>query len=344
MSPRQDNDHFSNEEHSFVSDIVNFCRHIMRAAEGMSPEQGSSLSAEASMLITELHELMNVRLQSMNSETPGEDEAWESIETTRHRLGTIIGLNEAVEAANPFAILGIAAFALLEVHEGPFGEWQRHLQGARSLLDHHCRTPEALTKLSVTVTGLVRIVYQLVWLDTLGALARGTTGLIFDDWHRDMLDAEYLLTMACEPDTFALFNAVAKGEMVLDPLNGAMLALDQLAKIDNDTSQRGLATNVNRYGATLAALARLPDTALPSRQSALSSTVERMCLAIDAMEATSQFYIHVTVPVYLAGMFAETNRQCEAVRTYYTNCRITGGRYLDALPKCTARWRDIGLG
>lgn len=331
------------DQNSFITSLVAFCQHII-SSDGSVGDHGHYLSAEAVRLISRLHDLMKARIEGRSTVPLAGGEGWDSIDTARHRLAALVGLNEALEAANPFAFLGIAAFAVLEVCDSPFGEWQRHLHGAKSLLDFHCPDPPALEKLSHTVTGLTEIVARLVWWDTLGAIARGSKGLIFDDWHRQTLDQRLFQVVGCSADTLDLFSRVAKGEAATNTLSCCVMAMEQLAKIDADESAWGLSANVNRCASAIAMLTQLEGTTDRHVQRALDSAVERTCQLIARMTPSSIYYIHVAVSAYLAGMHATTLHQCEILRAYWHHCNHAGvQRYPDGLAKCEERWRARGL-
>ncbi|KAH0594774.1 hypothetical protein MHUMG1_07609 [Metarhizium humberi] len=331
------------DRNSFITSLIAFYQHII-SSDGSAADHGHYLSSEAVGLISKLHDLMKARIEGRLAGPFAGGDMWDSIDTARHRLAALIGLNEALEAANPFAFLGIAAFAVLEVCDSPFGEWQRHLHGAKSLLDYHCADPPALEQLSHTVTGLTEIVARLVWWDTLGAIARGSKGLIFDDWHRQTLDQSIFEVVGCSADTFDLFSRVAKGEVATDALSCCILAMDQLAKIDPDESAWVLSANVNRCASAIAVLAQLEGTAHDHAQRAMNSAVERACQLIARMTPSSIYYIHVAVSAYLTGMHATSTRQCQILRAYWHHCNHAGvQRYPDGLAKCEERWRARGL-
>ncbi|KAK2608851.1 hypothetical protein QQS21_002564 [Conoideocrella luteorostrata] len=331
------------DQNSFITSLVAFCQHIISSDDDSAGEHCRYLSAEAVRLISQLHDLMKARIEGRRGVPLLSGEVWDSIDTARHRLVALIGLNEALEAGNPFAFLGIAAFAVLEVCDSPFGEWQRHLHGAKSLLDYHCPNPAALESLSRTVTGLTEIVARLVWFDTLGAIARGTRGLIFDDWHRRTVDHRLFQVVGCSSDSFDLFSWVASGRVATDAVTSCVTAIEQLAKIDSDESPWGLSANVNRCASAISVLAQL-DLAEATTMRALASAVDRACQLIAAMAPSSMYYIHVAVSAYLAGMHASSTHQCQILRTYWHRCNNAGvQRYPDGLAKCEDRWRSKGL-
>ncbi|GAO15389.1 hypothetical protein UVI_02010520 [Ustilaginoidea virens] len=331
------------DQNSFMTSLVAFCQHII-STDMSGGDRGHYLSIEAARLISQLHDLMKARIEGRAGAPLARGETWDSIETARHRLAVLIGLNEALEAANPFAFLGIAAFAVLEVCDSPFGEWQRHLHGAKSLLDYHCPDHGALQDLSRTVTGLTEIVARLVWFDTLGAIARGSQGLIFDEWHRRTVDQRLFQVVGCSADSFELFSKVASGHVAAHAMDACMLAMEQLASVNaDDDSAWGVSANVNRCASAIAVLAQLGG-ADRSAQRAMAAAVQHACDLIASMSPLSIYYIHVAVPAYLAGMNATAWGQCEIIRTYWHRCNHLGvQRYPDGLAKCEERWKARGL-
>lgn len=345
-----DNGDGSTDTGSFVNRLAAFCRQII-SVNGHSHGTNRYLSAEAISLVSHLSDFMQARIESRSTADAyggGAGEKTESVDAARHRLAALVGLNEALRDANPFALLAIAAFAFFEVYDSAFGEWQRHLYGARSLLDCHCRSRAELEDLSETVTGLTEIVARLVWFDTLGAIARQTSGLIFDDWHRGLLNDKFFRLVGCPEDTFDLFIHVAKMDEASDPVGSCILAMEQLLRLDaSDSTDWGLSANAHRCAAAIAVLGRISEqTAAMSRRSAMASAVERICQIIAATPSSSQFYIHMAVPAYLAGMNATTPQQCDAVRRYWQHCNIARVlRYPGGLARCEEEWqaKKIGL-
>ncbi|POR33151.1 Uncharacterized protein TPAR_06671 [Tolypocladium paradoxum] len=336
------------DDQSFVNRLAASCRQIM-SVSGRNHGTNRYLSAEALSLVSHLSDFMQARIESRStadSYSWGVGEKTESLATARHRLAALVGLNEALHEANPFALLAIAAFAFFEVYDSPFGEWQRHLYCARSLLDCHCRSRAELADLSETVTGLTEIVARLVWLDTLGAVARQTTGLIFDNWHRGILNDKFLQVVGCLEDTFGLFIYVANMDEASDPVGSCILAMEQLLRLDaSDATDLGLASNAHRCAAALAVLGRISEAkTATSTQSALASAAERICQIIAGTPTSSQFYVHMAVPAYLAGMHATTPQQCDAVRRYWQYCNTARvPRYPGGLARCDEEWRAKGL-
>lgn len=243
----------------------------------------------------------------------------------RSRLTALAQVNRAIEAANPFAFLGIATFAVFEVCDDTFGEWQCHLHGARHLLEYHrCRTLADLQRMAQLVPGLMDILARLVWFDLSGSVVRGsvvngsfTTPLIFEDWHRHvLLDASIYETVGITADTCALYVDVAKARLVGRPVQACLRAAEQILKVDERASgghlsDWSLATNVHRCAAALAVLGQLQESQdqlaaknggmqdpdmLEDRaawEATTHAAVDKLCSALAATPASSPFYIHL---------------------------------------------------
>ncbi|CAK7265152.1 hypothetical protein SEPCBS57363_001435 [Sporothrix epigloea] len=327
----------------------------------------------------------------------------DSLEMVKHRLAALAHVNRAIDAANPFAFLGIATFAVFEVcDDTTFGEWQRHLYGARHLLDyHHCQSLADLQRLAAMVPGLMDILARLVWFDVSGAVVHvavdgpllssvnecidghvenkaadlvppliGATtslstparpGLIFDDWHRQvLLDDEFFATVGVSADACALYVDVAKARLAQHSTRACLRATEQLLRVAAapGLSDWELAVNVNRCAAAVALLqqARRARRVSPNYEAntspeenlawkvTLAAAVDKLCAALAATPASSRFYIHLAVGAYVAGMQVRTQEHCAVIRQYWRNCNVRGiSRYPGGLARCEEHWRRIGL-
>ncbi|KAH8681845.1 hypothetical protein BX600DRAFT_505487 [Xylariales sp. PMI_506] len=335
---------------SFFSRLADLCYQIAYGG-ARAPDSSDFLSAEAIQLISRLHEFVKTRTGRWSTAGVASDGAnpslSESVDTDSLRQAVLTHLNEALKTANPFSILGIAAFAVFEVCDAPFGDWQRHLRGARSLLDQHCWDRTGLQRLARDVTGLPDILARLVWFDTIGAIARGTTGLIFEDWHCEVLDDAFFQTTGCSADTFNLFLHVARGGLVSDPWVTCFMAMGQLLHLESEPKSWGQCANAFRYAAVIAVLTRVSEENVAqglTRQVTLASAIDKLCLAIAAVPSSSPYLVHLGMPAYLAGIHATEAHQCDIIRSYWRRCTLAGApRYPGGLSQCEEAWRMRGL-
>lgn len=324
------------DQNSFIKPLATLCQQII-SLDGDALRSNRYLSVEALRLISRLRDFVQARIDGH----PVRADMWESESLARYRLDALMSLKDTLKATNPFAFIGIAAFAFFEVCDSGFGDWQRHLYGAKSLLDYHCKSRAELDNLSRSVTGLGEMVVRLVWFDTCGSIIRGTTDLIFEDWHRELLNDSFFRTVGCAAETFELFTKVASSEVASSPTNSAFLAIKQLLGLGQGTSDWDRSADAYRCAAVIAVLTRVGGEPITlSTQSTISLAVDRTCQIIAATPSSSQFYIHMAVPAYLAGMNATSPQQCDVVRSYWHNCSHAGvRRYPDGLARCEERWK-----
>lgn len=257
-------------------------------------------------------------------------------QSIQSHLVALSNLSKVIDSGHPIALFGIATFAIFEVCCGSFGKWTRHLQGARSLLDLHCRNKSELDNLTQRIPGLGDVLAYLVWFDVTGALVRDS-GLMFDDWHREILTPLFFESVGCPDDTFRLFVRLAKRE-VGTGLDLCSLAMDQILAMDSDSSDRGLAVTVYRGAGSIVASSQAwekHDKRSTISSNTISSMVDRVCGAISRLPTSSRYYVHIATPAFLTGMNACTPAQREIIRGYWRNCQSCEfPRYPDAEEQC----------
>lgn len=271
-------------------------------------------------------------------------EGAEDKDLIQSHLVALSNLSKVIESAHPIALFGIATFAMFEVCCGSFGHWHRHLHGARSLLDLHCREKAELDSLTHCIPGLADVMAYLLWWDVTGALVRGDE-LIFEDWHRGILSSAFFESVGCPPDTFGLFVQLVKGDSDANVLDLSSRAMEQILRIEaGDSTDRSLAAAVYRCAGSIEAFSRAGKNIESSESTmhfgVISSMVGKVCNAISRIPTTSRFYVHLATPAFLAGMHVSTSEQCEVLRGYWRNCRLCEfPRYPDAEEQCERRWR-----
>lgn len=297
--------------------------------------------------------------ESHSEPTPDEDTA------EVHQLAALNCLSQAVKTADPVAFVGMLAFAFFEVtSDGTFGHWQRHLRGARSLLDYHCHTREEFEALSRGVTGLSEMMAYFCWWDTTGAVIRrltesdgeGDHALIFLDWHRDLISEDLFTSVGCSPETFQLFVDLAKtrdGRELEQELDLRDRAIGHLLQLGLETTPRGRCRDAWRCAAAIAVFTwpGIGDSCGETRGTAgepwhttVQCAVERICHILPACSSSSRFYAHMAKPAFLAAMHTASPQQCRLLSEYWRNCQAGGfPRYSGVLGQCEEIWRSKGL-
>ncbi|KAF4122164.1 Fungal Zn(2)-Cys(6) binuclear cluster domain [Geosmithia morbida] len=381
------------DRHSLIIRLSELCDEILETENSASgagqTDEGlvssQHLSAETVQLVSNL--CVFIQAWSHGRSVPGETAAdtsaeaappSDSVDMVHRRLVALANLNQAIETANPFAFLGIAAFAVFEVCDtASFGDWPCHVHGARGLLDRHgCRTSDDILRLSASVPGLLGILARLVWYDISSCVLRNSrsTGntkrhtkdeercnLIFDDWHIEaVIDNDLLHIIGCPARAMDMYVDASKADSRDRQLTrNCLRAMEQLLQVKTEVGPRGSAHastedsmpsiwgDLHRCGAALAVLGRVAaDEDVPAADLAatIAAVEDKLCELLAAAPHSSRFYIHMAVPAYLAGMHASTPNHCHVVRQYWLNCRRAGiSRYSGGLLRCEEHWRQIGL-
>lgn len=289
-------------------------------------------------------------IQARRQEHPGTswqpDQDTEPVESLQRRLVAITGLNDALRTANPVALLGIATFAVFDVCDGEYGEWQRHLYGAKSVLDHHYPTWDSLSTAFHTLPGLDEVLSWLVWFDVMGAVVKGKIGLVLDKWHRRIMQPSFFNITGCPEDVFDLLHTIASGEAANDALASTFLAMEQLSKISQNDTDHSRAANMYRFASVIASIMTIGVESVPIRahREIIRSCVDKICDVIELTPPTSLHYTHISMATYLAGINATQETQCRILRYYWMSCKL-GGRpqYPGGLSYCENIWRAKGL-
>lgn len=268
----------------------------------------------------------------------------ENKQSIQTHLGALTNLSKVIDSGHPIALFGIATFAIFEVCCGSFGDWHRHLHGARSLLDLHCRDKADLDTLAVQIPGLSEVLAYLAWWDLMGALV-GDRPLIFDALHRQVLSPAFFDSVGCPSDTIDLYVDLASRTMNTNGLDLPSRAMEQILHLDaRDSTDRGLAAVVYRCTGAIVAFGLAGaqnETSSTTYFAVLSKMVDRACDGISRISPSSRFYVHLASPAYLTAMYATNTQQCDRLRNYWRNCQLCDfPRYPDALEQCERRWKD----
>jgi hypothetical protein len=238
-----------------------------------------------------------------------------SVDNGLLHISALNALGRAVKAGHIFAIFGITTFAFLDVREGPFGGWERHLRGARALLDIHCNKDTQFKDICGRTPGLQQAISLLNWYDVMGLVIHQDRDLIFDDWHREYMDDAFFDLVGCPREKFQLYVNVASRHISKDVQNSYHLVLTQLLQLaTNRMDEQTLLHDGWRLGAVLAAVSCLA----PKINDTVGIIADRICDVVENVNRDHEAYVHLAVIVYLTGVYGTTTRHGVMVRRYWS--------------------------
>lgn len=232
------------------------------------------------------------------------------------------GLNQAVQESDILAIFGMTTLAFLDVREGPFGRWARHLRGAKALLDLHCQDFEALSRLYSTTPGLKQAVSLLLWYDVMGLVIHQDRRLIFDDFHRRDMEPTFFELVGCAQDTFRLYVEIAQGYTTAAPHQAYHRICTQLLKVSHSPdNEMLLLQDAWRYAAFYVALDYLHPGSVKETDEAAALVADSICDIVDKiLPLESHLFVHLKVQVFFMGIFAPKERHLLKADSFWRFC------------------------
>ncbi|CAJ0555436.1 Ff.00g055010.m01.CDS01 [Fusarium sp. VM40] len=234
------------------------------------------------------------------------------------------GLNAALKKDEITAIFGIVTFAFLDVYEAPFGDWKRHLLGARALLDLHCTDRTGLQGLYQRVPGLRQAVSLLMWYDVMGAFLTMNDLLIFEEWHRVDMDENLFQLVHCPRSAFELAILVMQARAVGQKGHSLHLQITKQLLLcqntDHQTRPAPLLQDAWRYGIVMAAINLDRSSDNQELDETMCLLAERICQAVKATPPNSGRYRHLAGPIMLLGANSRLPRCAEVVDSYWMTC------------------------
>ncbi|KIW72562.1 hypothetical protein PV04_00744 [Phialophora macrospora] len=238
-------------------------------------------------------------------------------------LTALSALSRMVQAGHIYAIFGITTFAFLDVREGPFGDWGRHLRGARALLDTHCGNLAQFIRVCDSTPGLQQAVSLLNWYDVMGSVVHQDRQLIFDEFHREYMDDSLFELTGCERETFQLYIDVVhrRESTAFDMEKSCHLNLLQLLKLhsqhaDQHSTQQSLLQDAWRLAAVLSSVVQSPSSLECLR--IVTMVLDRVCTIVSAIRQDNEAYIHLALTVYLMGVYGTTDHHQAEVKRYWS--------------------------
>ncbi|CAN6602182.1 hypothetical protein TRVA0_002S00782 [Trichomonascus vanleenenianus] len=280
---------------------------------------------------------------SSNTADPGYNFEYRSLQL---KAAAIEELKQFINDGIIEAVFAILAFTYFDVCQGTFGGWDRHLMGARSLLDIHCPDAVQLYRKEVENPGLRHALTLLNWYDVMGAVAAGNRPLIFEDWHREIMEPPFFTLVGCPRETFFVFAEAAKKNTLseTDRLSGPLWkSLSEVLKIPikRDISYENHASNCWQYASLLFSISPPGHASTnPELNQTIQTLVVNICTSLSCIPQDSAFSQHLAICVYLAGLHARNVIHREMIARYWTYWRsVKFPLYPDALEKCQEQWR-----
>lgn len=248
------------------------------------------------------------------------------------------------------AIFSILAFTYFDVCQGSFGNWHRHLYGARSVLDIHCKNKMELLVAFDNTPGLRHAVTLLNWYDVMGVVASEDRPFIFEDWHREVIEDKFFLLVGCPKRIFYIFPQLFKDEAFR--IRWFFQALQLVLEMPSFAANQQTSDAVNAVSHTEYAwkyaclLIAYEQTYYPTTSDTIiQNLVRKICELINLIPLNSALSQHLAVIVFMAGMRAIHLSDRIIVKQYWQFWKSAKlAHYADALNRCEHRWREIDEG
>ncbi|KXH45989.1 hypothetical protein CNYM01_03955 [Colletotrichum nymphaeae SA-01] len=197
------------------------------------------------------------------------------------------------------AIFGIATFAFIDVYKEPFAAWSRHLKGARAVLDLHSPTPERFAELCSEINGLQEVVSLLCWYDSTGLMIRRDRGLIFEDWHRNLMVDDLFDLVGCPKDVYQIFTIIVKEGFKCESRHPDLYvtATEQLLKTSRGSHDQGdLLQDAWRYSSVMAIYEAESSVKTASFEAIIGSGRAAASLALWNHKSNTELTLHRRAP------------------------------------------------
>lgn len=303
----------------------------------------ASNGVEKSEILSTIWKFVTSFLEHQESPT-GSDQTWE-LESLQLKTTAIRELQQFVNEGVIEAIFSILAFTYFDVCQGSFGNWHRHIYGARSVLDIHCTNKLQLERAFENTPGLRHAITLLNWYDVLGVVASEDRPFIFEDWHREVIEDKFFLLVGCPKRVFYIFPELFKEQ----PLRIAsclralqlVLAIPINARHSDDSIAAVKNTEYSWIYACL--LIALEQTyGLPPTDLSIRTLVEKICKLVQLIPLQSALSQHLAVIVFVAGIRALNQSDREIVKRYWLFWKSAKvPLYTDALQRCEDSWRAL---
>jgi hypothetical protein len=285
----------------------------------------------------------------LDHQETGEDQDWD-LQALQLKTTAIKELQTFISEGVIEAIFSILAFTYFDVCQFSFGNWHRHLYGARSVLDIHCKNKIELLVAFENTPGLRHAITLLNWYDVMGVVASEDRPFIFEDWHREVIEDKFFLLVGCPKRIFYIFPQLFKDQSFRT--NSFLRALQLVLEIptfavNQQTNDAVTAVKNTEYAWTYACLLiAFEQTYYPAQGDAtVQSLVTKICELIKLIPLHSALSQHLAVIVFVAGTRATNHSDRAIVKRYWQFWKSAKiALYTDALNRCEQKWREMDEG
>lgn len=243
------------------------------------------------------------------------------VEHLRLQLDAVRGLGNAIKDGDILAIFGVVTLGFLDVYEGPFGDWQGHVRGAKALVTHVCPSDLEMHAWCCRVPGFRQVISLAMWWDLWNAFLNTGRVLTFTDQQRACMDPEFFDLVDCPPDTFSLFVQVVQSIASGEPLDLPVVISDQLLHLTKDETNLSSKTkDAWRYASVMAALAPGCTPQNTTRGALVQSLGDNICRIARSVPPLSGRYRMLSGPIAVLGATSNIPSHVQAVELYWSVC------------------------
>lgn len=285
------------------------------------------------------------RHRTMGGSSPSRDDEEQDERLALLHVSALRELNRALMQKDILALFGIVTLSFVDVCEGPFVDCQKHLAGAKALLELHCDGPARLRALCGDIPGFRQALSLLLWYDVMEAFLKARHGLVFGDSYRECMGDDIFHVVHCPRDTFELYVAIvrARTEPLLRGGNLYLPAMKQVLRAreaDPDPGQH--LHNAWRYSAAMAAMGLDAPARDPGARDAVELLADKLAGSIQAISPDMPQYRHLLGPVTVLRAESSSEAHHRVADAYWTTCEtLVRPIYLKGREGCDEYWKLV---
>jgi hypothetical protein len=244
------------------------------------------------------------------------------VENIRLQLEAVRGLGNAIRDGDILAIFGVVTLGFLDVYDGPFGDWQGHVYGAKALVAHASTNNLEMQAWCSRLPGFRQILSLAMWWDLWNAFLNKGRLLAFTDQQRAYMDPEFFDLVDCPADTFSIFVQIVQSIERGTRLDLPVTVSGQLLHLTKDESCISLKTkDAWRYAAVMAALGTDSSTRRTASLNTLMQDLgDNICCIVRSICPLSGRYRMMSGPIAVLGATSRIPHHVRTVEIYWSVC------------------------